>query len=284
MSINAVLLPLCLALMMLVVGTGLEPRHFKPLWHQPRAAFAGLLAQLLLLPILVWALITLLNLSGTLAIGLLLVAAAPGGATSNLFSHLARGDVALSVALTAGMGLLAPLWMPWAVQLQLGWLGSNAVFRLSLLQSIAQLLLVTALPLLLGMLWRHLATNWVSQHERHLKCFALLVLLLMITLLALGNRSSLTTQATLQATVLVTLLATLALLAGYLFARLLWLEPAQARTLCFETGVQNAGIAMLIAFTQLQLPEAGMVALLYGLLMNIPALLTLLAFGYSTSQ
>ncbi|NLY14871.1 MAG: bile acid:sodium symporter family protein, partial [Gammaproteobacteria bacterium] len=70
-------------------------------------------------------------------------------------------------------------------------------------------------------------------------------------------------------------LAALALFAGYLFARLLRLEPAQVRTLCFETGVQNAGIAMLVAFAQLQLPEAGIIALLYGLLMNIPALLAL---------
>lgn len=284
MSIDTVLLPLCLALMMLVVGSGLEPRHFKPLWHQPLATITGLLAQLFLLPILVWALIALFNLSGTLAIGLLLIAAAPGGATSNLFSHLARGDVALSVALTAGMGLLAPLWMPWAVQLQLGWLGSSAVFRLSWLQSALQLLLVTALPLLLGMLWRHLATDWVSRHEQQLKGFAFLTLLLMITLLILNNLGSLTSQTTLQAAALVTLLAALALLAGYLFARLLRLEPAQVRTLCFETGVQNAGIAMLVAFTQLQLPEAGMIALLYGLLMNIPALLTLLTFKYSTSK
>ena len=284
MSINAVLLPLCLALMMLVVGSGLEPRHFKPLWHKPKAAVAGLLAQLFLLPLLVWTLIVLFSLSGTLAIGLLLVAAAPGGATSNLFSHLARGDVALSVALTACMGLLAPFWMPWAVQLQLGWLGSSAVFKLSLQQSVLQLLVVTALPLLLGMLWRHLAKDWICRHERQLKVFALLVLLLMIAALVTGNLSALSAGATLQAAMLVTLLAALALLAGYLFARLLRLEPAQARTLCFETGVQNAGIAMLVAFTQLQLPEAGMVALLYGLLMNIPALLTLLAFSRSTGN
>lgn len=284
MSINAVLLPLCLALMMLVVGSGLEPHHFKPLWHKPKAAVAGLLTQLFLLPLLVWAFIVLFNLSGALAIGLLLVAAAPGGATSNLFSHLARGDVALSVALTACMGLLAPFWMPWAVQLQLGWLGSSVVFKLSLLQSVLQLLLVTAMPLLLGMLWRHLAPDWINRHQRHLKGFSLLILLLMIALLVLGNLGSLTTQTTLQAAVLVILLATLALPAGYLFAHLLQLKPAQVRTLCFETGVQNAGIAMLVAFTQLQLPEAGMVALLYGLLMNIPALLTLLVFSRSTGN
>lgn len=284
MSINALLLPLCLALMMLVVGSGLEPRHFKPLWHKPRAAVAGLLAQLLLLPLLVWTLIGLFNLSGPLAIGLLLVAAAPGGATSNLFTHLARGDVALSVALTASMGLLAPFWMPWAVQLQLGWLGSSAAFKLSLQQSVMQLLLVTALPLLLGMLWRHMAKSWVSRHEQHLKRFALLVLLLMISALVAGNLPALSTGATLQAAMLVTLLAMMALLMGFLFARLLRLDTTQARTLSFETGVQNAGIAMLVAFSQLQLPEAGMVALLYGLLMNIPALLALLAFSRSTSQ
>lgn len=275
MSIDTVLLPLCLALMMLVVGSSLEPRHFKPLWHRPLATITGLLAQLFLLPILVWVLIVLFNLSGTLAVGLLLIAAAPGGATSNLFSHLARGDVALSVALTALMGLLAPFWMPWAVQLQLGWLGSSAVFRLPLLQSIAQLLLVTALPLVLGMLWRQVARHWIVCHERQLKIFAMLVLLLMIGALLASNASALSAGINPRAAMLVIVLASLALLAGYLLARLFRLNEQQARTLCFETGVQNAGIAMLVAFAQLQLPEAGMIALLYGLLMNIPALLAL---------
>lgn len=279
MLINTLLLPLCLAIMMLIVGSSLEPRSFKPLLKRPRAAILGLLSQLLLLPVLAWVLIGLFQLAGVIAIGLLLVAAAPGGATSNLFSHLARGDVALSVALTASMSLLAPFWMPWAVQLQLDWLGSPARFQLSWLQSAIQLFVVTALPLILGMLWRYWCKDWIHQHESRLKTCATLLLLLMVGLLVWNNRQALELGIQLQTALLVILLALLALASGYALARLLKLGNAEARTLSFETGVQNAGIAMLVAFTQLQLPEAALVALLYGLLMNIPALSLLYLFN-----
>lgn len=284
MSVNALFLPLCLASMMLVVGSSLELHHFKPLFTRSRAALLGLLAQLLLLPLLAWLLIIVFQLQSGLAIGLLLIAAAPGGATSNLFSHLARGDVALSIALTASMSLLAPFWMPWAVQLQLGWLEQPAVFRLPWLQSAMQLLLVTALPLIIGMVWRYRYPVWVMGHERQLKHFASLTLLLMIGTLLWSNRAALHASQNLHASLLVMLLASLALLSGYWLARLAKLNSAEARTLSFETGVQNAGVAMLVAFTQLQLPEAGLVALLYGLLMNIPTLLTLYWFSRRSLQ
>lgn len=275
MLINTLFLPLCLAVMMFVVGTGLELRSFQPLLRNPRAFMIGLLAQLLLLPLLAWLLIFLFQLSGPLAIGLLLIAAAPGGATSNLFSYLARGDVALSVALTGTMSLLAPFWMPWAVQLQLGWLGTLSTVRLSWLQAAMQLLVVTALPLVLGMLVQHLFSRWVQASQRYLKSLATLLLLLMVGTLAWTNHSTLQADTSLQAAALVCLLATLALACGYWLARLGQLSDSAARTLSFETGVQNAGVAMLMAFTQLQLPQAGMVALLYGLLMNIPAFMAL---------
>lgn len=278
MHIHAVFLPLCLALMMGVVGSSLEMRSFRPLLHRPGLTLVGLLSQLLLLPALVWSLIAVFRPGDAVAIGLLLIAAAPGGATSNLFSYLARGDVALSVALTACMSLLAPLWMPWAVQLQLGWLGRHgAALQLPWTQSAFQLLLVTALPLLLGMLLRHQLRQWVTRHERQLKALASLVLLLMISTLLWANRARLHSDFSLPAAALVVMLATLALFAGYSLARMLRLGEAAARTLSFETGVQNAGIAMLIAFSQLQQPRAGMLALLYGVLMNIPALA---ALGY----
>lgn len=283
MSINTLFLPLCLALMMLVVGTSLEGKSFAPLMLRPKAMLVGLLAQLLLLPLLVWLLIGLFNLSGALAIGLILIAAAPGGATSNLFSYLARGDVALSVALTACMSLLAPLWMPWVVQLQLTWLDMPVQLQLSMLQAALQLVMVTALPLLLGMLLRRHWPQLILRHETLLKRAASLVLMLMIATLVWSNLDSLRLRADLQTAGLVILLATLALASGYWLARLNRLNRQVARTLSFETGVQNAGVAMLLAFTQLKLPEAGMVALLYGLLMNIPTLLLLGWFSRANS-
>lgn len=279
MSINTVFLPLCLAVMMFIVGTSLEGKSFNPIFSKPKAMLIGLLAQLLLLPLLAWLLIGVFQLSGALAIGLLLVAAAPGGATSNLFSYLAKADVALSIAMTACMSLLAPLWMPWVMQLQLDWLGNQGTLQLSWMQAAMQLLLVTAVPLLLGMLLRRLCSQWVVRNESLLKKIASAVLLLMISVLVWSNWSKLQQDLHLLVALLVILLASMALLAGYWLARLFGLGESVARTLSFETGVQNAGVAMLMAFTQLQLPEAGIVALFYGLLMNIPTLATLWWFN-----
>lgn len=274
---NQVLLPLCLALIMLVMGTGLSLQSFLPVLHKPKAVLIGIVAQLILLPMIVWVLILALHLPPVIAAALVLIACAPGGATSNLFSKLADGDLPLSIALTAVISLLSPLWMPWAAQTQLGWLGYDVAFKLSYAQVVLQLLLVTALPLVLGMGLRKLYPSWVQTNEQRLKQVSIGLLMLMILVLIVVNAHVLPSVFGLSA-LMVVLLATLALALGYGLAKLLGLSQAQSRTLSFETGVQNAGMAIMIAFSFLQAPELGMVALLYGILMNIPAFITLWAF------
>lgn len=277
MLANQILLPLCLALIMLVMGTGLSLQSFLPVLHKPKAVLLGIVAQLVLLPMIVWVLILALHLPPVIAAGLVLIACAPGGATSNLFSKLADGDLPLSIALTAVISLLSPLWMPWAAQTQLGWLGYDVAFKLSYAQVVLQLLLVTALPLVLGMGLRKLYPSWVQAYEHRLKQLSVGLLMLMILVLIVVNAHVLPSVFGLSA-LMVVLLATLALALGYGLARLVGLSQAQSRTLSFETGVQNAGMAIMIAFSFLQAPELGMVALLYGILMNIPAFIALWVF------
>lgn len=277
MLANQILLPLCLALIMLVMGTGLSLQSFLPVLHKPKAVLIGIVAQLVLLPMIVWVLILALHLPPIIAAALVLIACAPGGATSNLFSKLADGDLPLSIALTAVISLLSPLWMPWAAQTQLGWLGYDVAFKLSYAQVVLQLLLVTALPLVLGMGLRKLYPSWVQAYEQRLKQVSIGLLMLMILVLIVVNAHVLPSVFGLSA-LMVVLLATLALALGYGLAKLLGLSQAQSRTLSFETGVQNAGMAIMIAFSFLQAPELGMVALLYGILMNIPAFIALWVF------
>lgn len=275
---NQVLLPLCLALIMFVMGTGLSWQSFTPLVSKPKAALLGVIAQLLLLPVIVWALILVLRLPPVIAAGLVLLACAPGGATSNLFSNLAGGDLPLSIALTAIVSLLSPLWMPWVAQMQLAWLGYEVVFKLSYKLVVLQLTLVTALPLALGMGLRRLKTAWVERYEKQFKQLSVGLLMLMILVLISVNYQVLPSVFGLSALMII-LLATLALVAGYSLAKWLGLSEKQSRTLSFETGVQNAGMAMMIAFSFLQAPELGMIALLYGILMNIPAFVALWVFN-----
>ncbi|GLR63854.1 bile acid:sodium symporter family protein [Marinospirillum insulare] len=275
---NQVLLPLCLALIMLVMGTSLRWQSFIPLVKKPKAALLGVVAQLLLLPLVVWLLILVLNLPPVIAAGLVLLACAPGGATSNLFSNLSGGDLPLSIALTAVVSLLSPVWMPWAAQMQLAWLGYEVAFKLSYKMVVLQLTLVTALPLLLGMTLRKFYPGWVQAYEKQLKQLSVGLLMVMILVLIGVNYQLLPSVFGLSA-FMVILLASLALTAGYLLAKLVGLSEQQSRTLSFETGVQNAGMAILIAFSFLQAPELGMLALLYGILMNVPAFIALWLFN-----
>jgi len=280
---NQVLLPLCLALIMFVMGTGLHWQSFIPLLHKPKAALLGIVAQLLLLPVIVWMLIYVLLLPPVIAAGLVLLACAPGGATSNLFSHLAGGDLPLSIALTAIVSLISPFWMPWAVQMQLAWLGYDVTFQLSYKLVVLQLALVTALPLSLGMGLRRLNTSWVEKHEKQLKQLSIGLLMLMILVLIIVNYKLLPSVFGLSA-LMVILLASLALIAGYMLSRFFGLSEKQSRTLSFETGVQNAGMAMMVAFSFLQAPELGMLALLYGILMNVPAFIALGLFNKTDAE
>ncbi|MFH7564539.1 bile acid:sodium symporter family protein [Oceanimonas smirnovii] len=269
------MLPLLLGLMTLIMGTTLEPGHFRRLLHWPRALFTGLVLQWLLLPLLAWLLIVLLALPPLLGAALILVASAPGGATSNMFSFLADGDTALSISLTAFVGLLAPLWMPVSVVLQLSWLGQQqAGLSLPLGPAMAQLALICIVPVVLGMLVRRRWCIWVQQYQPRLKKVVSLAFLLLLIVLVARHRDALPSLWS-GAALAMMLLCALALGAGFWIARLTGCSEAACRSLAFETGIQNAAIAIMVAYTQLGSDELALMALLYGIVMNIPALLLL---------
>lgn len=269
------LLPLMLALMTLIMGMTLEAGHFTHLLRRPRPLLLGLAQQWLLLPLLAWGLIFLLALPPLVAAALVLIAAAPGGATSNLFSFLANGDTALSVSLTALVGLLAPLWMPVTVMLQLGWLGQqDASLALPLGPAMAQLALICIVPVVLGMVARRCRPGWVERHQPRLKKTVSLTFLLLLIVLVARHREQLPSLLSLAALAML-LLCTSALAAGYGLARLARCAEPSCRSLAFETGIQNAAIAIVVAYTQLNSGELALMALLYGIVMNIPALLLL---------
>ncbi|MDP5292221.1 bile acid:sodium symporter [Oceanimonas sp. CHS3-5] len=269
------LLPFMLALMTLVMGMTLEATHFTRLLRRPRPLLLGLALQWLLLPLLAWGLIWLLALPPLVAAALVLITAAPGGATSNLFSFLADGDTALSVSLTALVGLLAPLWMPVVVMLQLGWLGQhNASLALPLGPAMAQLALICIVPVLVGMAVRRRWCAWAKRHQPRLKRTVSLMFLLLLLVLVARHREDLPSLFSLAALAML-LLCTTALTAGYGLARLAGCTETGCRSLAFETGIQNAAIAIVVAYTQLNSGELALMALLYGIVMNIPALLLL---------
>ena len=275
--LTQVALPLALAMMMLVMGLSLRPVHFIAVAREPKLILLGLALQLLLLPALALMLVMMLSLPATLAIGLIILAACPGGATSNIISHLSGGDASLSVTLTALITLLAPLTLPLWVNTQLHWLSLDQLeLYLPWLPTLMPLLLVTVLPLLVGMgLGMVLAARYPQWLERALPWFNRLSLLLFIILviaMAVANSERLP-QLWSQATLVCLGLCVLAMAATALISRLLRLSERHTLTLMIEVGIQNAGTAMLISATILQRPDLALVALFYGILMNIPALL-----------
>lgn len=269
--VSQLLLPVVLAAVMLGVGLGLKPADFKHVFIQPKAAMVGLSLQILFLPILALVIIAILPLSPAAAAGLFLLSLCPGGATSNLFSFIARGDVALSVMLTGFTSLLAPITLPLLFVTFLTFSKVDAEhFVLPLLPAIKQLAMVTLLPVALGMVLRLCCPAWANKAQPGIKSVSTLAMVLIVVALIAANLEVVKGMLSVNA-VAVLLLSSLAILSGYVIARKARLNERVQRTIGLEVGVQNAGAAMLVALSIMQQPALAVVPLMYGILMNIPA-------------
>ncbi|MCV6589233.1 MAG: bile acid:sodium symporter [Marinobacterium sp.] len=267
------ILPAALFCIMTGVGLSLKREDFYRLCERPAVILTGVILQLLLLPALAWLVVTLWQLPATLAAGLMVVALAPGGATSNMITLLARGDTALSVSLTAITSLLTPITMPLLTALVLWWfIPQQSLTDFSLLTTMLKLLAIAVVPVALGMLIRHKASAFGQRMQRPVRWLALLFLLLVVIGIMHANQAQLL-SVLLQVGPAALLLMILALSAGYLIARALRFQPQQALTLAIETGVQNAGTALLMTAGILQSPQMAASALCYGVVMNLPVLL-----------
>lgn len=269
-----VALPWVLASVMLAMGLSLTREDFLRVVKYPSRVALGLGLQILALPLLAWVLVLLLPLPPMAAAGLLLVALVPGGATSNMFSYLVQGDLALSVSLTAIAAMLAPFTLP----LIMGWnfqlLGLAAEgFSLPYWSTVGQLLLVTVIPVMLGMgLRRMLGDGTVQAWLPLVKLFTGIAMVTIVLALFLAYHERLPALVSLE-TLAVLLLCMSAMAMGYQASKQLRMPRATTRAITVEVGVQNAGVAMMVAFAILQLPALGLVPLLYGLLMNVPVFL-----------
>lgn len=270
--LSQVVLPLALAVMMLVMGLSLRPEHFRRILQQPGLIALGLALQWLLLPLVAVLLIAVLDLAVEVALGLIILAACPGGATSNVISHLSGGDAALSVTLTAIVSLLAPLTLPLWISLMTDVLSMSSLsVALSFKAAALPLLLVTVIPLLTGMMLAARFREWAERRAPLLNRLSFLLFFMLVVALTWVNAHRLPELWS---------IVTLACLGLCLIVKALSATLTQAvfsngrytKTLAIEAGIQNAGTAMLISVTLLQRPELALVALFYGILMNLPAL------------
>ncbi len=267
-------LPITLFCIMFSMGTGLVSRDFRRVLQSPAAVVTGIFSQMAILPVVALILLSLLSLPPELFVGFMILAFSPGGTTSNVFSYLVDGDVALSITLTAIVSLVTPLTIPLLASWVIEWrLGGHSEIVLPFLPTFAKLILVTVIPVLLGMLLRHHRAAFCRKHETVITRIPLIMLLLVIAGIIWQNLE--TMPSFLQQTgAPALLLATLALAAGYAVANLARQGERAARTIAIETGIQNGGTAILVTGTILQNPTMTIAPVMYGILMLIPT------FGY----
>ncbi|OLQ79383.1 sodium-dependent transporter [Photobacterium damselae subsp. piscicida] len=271
--VTQVLLPITLAIVMLGMGLGLKRADFSRVITQPKSSIIGLCLQIFMLPALALVLIQLFPLSSTAAAGLFLVSLCPGGATSNLFSLIAKGDVALSITLTAVISLLSPFLLPLVFITYLDIHGSQLEqFQLPIDLAIKQLIAVTVLPISLGMI----ITKWLPKQSQLIqpmvKKLSTIAMLLIILALLITNQKIFDRFISIEGIAVLSLSSCSLFLAYFIAGKIKVSQQAQ-RTIAIEVGVQNAGTAMMVALSIMHQPQLAVVPLMYGLLMNIPACL-----------
>ena len=265
--LTKVILPLSLFLIMYGIGISLKPADFRNVLIYPKALAVGVVGQMILLPLIAFAIATAMRLPPEIAVGLMIIALAPGGATSNMFTYLFRGDVSLSISLTAVVSLVTPFTIPVITALAMDYfLGSNTAFSLPVTKTIVQLLLITVIPVALGMLTLAKWPNAAARIEKALRIFSLFFLALIIALIVLKNKNEMADFFA-QAGLATLLLNVAVLWLGYQLARWSRLSHAQSITLGFEVGIQNGTLALVVAGTLIGNAAMMIPAVTYSLIM-----------------
>jgi len=264
-------LPIALILIMIGVGLSLTPIDFKRVFSQPKSFIVGIICQMLFLPLIAILIIYFTELKGELAIGLFVLSLCPGGATSNLFSYLAKADVGLSVSLTAVIGFITPFTIPFLTAWAIHYYGSNQEnLELPILITWLKLIIITVLPVLIGMLIRAKKQNFALKVQPIISWFSISVLVLVILAICSKMGSKLI-EFTLLAGPAVIILNIATMAFAFFMGKFFLDNDAQARTITLEVGLQNGTLALLITSTMLQNSTMSIPPSIYGLFMFISA-------------
>ncbi|MEV4123588.1 bile acid:sodium symporter family protein [Nocardia sp. NPDC049707] len=266
----AVFLPLALALVMFGLGLTLTVDDFARVLRYPKAAVVALVCQMIVLPAICLGLVYLFRLEGALAVGVMLLVASPGGPSANLFSHIAGGDVALNITLTAINSILAVFTLPLVVTLSFTlFMDDNAAIGLRP-DKFAQVFAIVLIPVAVGMLVHRRFTEWAERMRKNVKIVSAVVLLLVVVT-AVGREFDTLTENIGKLATLSLLLSTLSFVIGYTVPRLFRVETDQAIASAMEIGIHNGALAIAVAASVLHDSQMAVPPAVYGVLMNIPA-------------
>jgi BASS family bile acid:Na+ symporter len=267
-------LPIALAIIMVGIGLSLTREDFAVQARSPRATIVGLFGQLVLVPLVGVGVALLFGLTPMLALGVVLVAATPGGATSNLITYLSRGNVALSVILTAltsvAVILTLPMWFGIGARLIPG--AADEEVTVPLGQTFGLLLGVILIPVAIGMILRARRPALASRIERYVGIVGLVVLVLLIVGIVLGERDRIVDLVVTVGPAVIVLNLALIVLGG-LLAWVSRLRRAEQIAIAVEFGIKNTTLTLLIAFTVIGDEEVGLAAAVYSIVMYVTAFL-----------
>lgn len=268
--ISKLFLPLSLAIIMLGMGMTLILSDFTRILKKPKAILIGLTNQLIFLPIIGFSLAIAFNLNPIMAVGLMILATCPGGPTSNLITQVCRGNIALSVTLTAVASIVCVFTIPFILSYALEYFGAdtNVTIQLPILDTIIQITGITIIPISIGMLIRRFRTEFAERMEKPMRIASTVIFILVFLAVLAANFEILGTA--MKEVGLVTLLLNLITMGlGYLAARLFKLNFKSAISITVESGIQNGTLAIVIATSILNNYEMGIPTAAYAIWMFI---------------
>ena len=247
--ITDIFLPLALAFIMFSLGLGLTGADFTRVAKQPKDFFIGLICQIILLPIIAFLLVKLWPISPELALGVMIIAAAPGGVTSNILTSFAKGDVALSISLTAIISLLSVITVPFIVITSLGLLGLENISKdFSLISMAISMFLIVVVPTLLGMILRKFLIDITIKLEPISKKISLVLFIIVLIGAILREKDNILSYFA-DAGLVTLILNIIMMILAFFVAQLLGTGIEQKKCISIECGLQNGTLAIFVGST-----------------------------------
>jgi len=266
-KVSTMFLAASLIIIMLGMGLSLVVDDFKRIIIYPKAIFVGLVNQLILLPLIGFAIAISFPLTPEIAIGLMILAACPGGPTSNLITHLAKGDTALSVTLTALSSFITLLTIPFIINFALiHFLDEGQMIQLDVIETITRIFVIIIIPIIIGMMIRRYREKFALKMANPVRKASGIVIALVILGILIKERENIVSYFQ-QAGIVALVLNVSTMLVGYYSARLFKIKDKRAISISIESGIQNGTLAMSIAIVLLGSTELAITPAIYSLLM-----------------
>tara|TARA_Y100001970_G_scaffold233310_1_gene290787 strand:+ start:4403 stop:5239 length:837 start_codon:yes stop_codon:yes gene_type:complete len=241
--VTDIILPIALAFIMFSLGLGLSISDFTRIFTKPKEFLIGFASQIIILPIVALILVLIWPLTPEIAIGVMILAAAPGGATSNILTSFAKGDVALSISLTAVISILSVITIPLILGISLSLLGTNLANEgISLMDIALKMFLIVTIPVLIGMLLKNILSSFESLSKKISTVLFFIVLLGAV----LAERENVITYFT-QAGLITLILNIVMMLIAFYLSKSLISNVSQQRAITLECGLQNGTLAIVVA-------------------------------------